>query len=81
MGGTRTGEQPYFLKIHDILQLMEVGDQYCKTELIKSLLMDKYSEKDIWFQTRSFDVIFCTAKRMIPDKKFVSVNKKITRLL
>lgn len=64
--------------------------QYRVTELIKSLEVNQSIQKevlitDIWgevdyFITRSFDVMFITAKKQLSDREFKTHKGLITRI-
>lgn len=64
-----------------ILLDMQIGDKLDKESLIKSLYGEKYIEKYAYFHSRSFDVLFCNVKKELHDRKFVSVDKIITRII
>jgi len=62
-------------KIAEVLEPLEVGKQFDKKTFI--ILHWGYCD---YFVERSFDVSFCKVKKLMPEKKFKSINKLITRI-
>ena len=65
-------------KVHKVLnelQKMEVNDEISKKELIL-----KYWDSDNFWNTRSADVAFNNAKKLLPEMKFRTAKGLITRI-
>jgi hypothetical protein len=62
-------------KIAEALENLEVGQEFDKKAFIESHW--GYSD---YFKNRTFDVSFCKAKKMMPEKKFKTKNRVITRI-
>lgn len=63
-------------KLHTLLGSLEVGEKVNKSEYIRA----NWHTFD-YFTKRSFDVVFCRAKKLFKDKKFESELKEIIRVL
>lgn len=62
-------------KVSEALEPLEVGQELNKKAFI--ILHWGYCD---YFVERSFDVSFCKVKKLMPEKKFKTKNKKITRI-
>ena len=74
--GEFTHEKSRTKSIYLELEKMKVGQQIDKTELIL-----RYWDYHDYFVDRSFSVLFVKCKKMMPERKFITVGKKITRIL
>lgn len=63
-------------KLHGLLDNLEVGESTNKRKFI----LDNWHTFD-YFTKRSFDVVICNTKKLIPHKKFDSKSKEIIRVL
>jgi len=63
--------------IKEELDLLQIGEYLDKKEFVKKY----YGKANNTALTRIFDVQFCSAKKLMPGKKFRTAQGKITRLL
>jgi len=62
-------------KVAEALEPLEVGQQFDKKAFI--ILHWGYCD---YFVERSFDVMFCKAKKLMPEKDFKTKDRVITRI-
>ena len=60
--------------ITNALVELEIGDEINKTEFIR----EHWGSVD-YFIKRSFDVAYCTARKNLPERKFIAKYNIITR--
>lgn len=62
-------------KVTEVIKALEVGQHFDKKEFVISI----WGNSDYFIQ-RSFDVMFITAKKLLPEREFRTENGCIIRL-
>lgn len=67
--------QTYPQKVAEKLRTLKTGESFNKKEYVKEVWRD-----DDYFMLRTFDVAFASAKKLIPEQIFKTIEGNVTRI-